>query len=113
MKLLFDHNLAPKLVAQLADLYPGSIHVRDVRLAEAGDEEIWRYAREQALVIISKDSDFRQRSFLQGPPPKIVWVRLGNCTTADVERVLRDAHEELLRFEQATEEAFLIVGQPL
>ena len=78
MKLLFDHNLAPKLVAQLADLYPGSIHVRDVRLAEAGDEEIWRYAREQALVIISKDSDFRQRSFLQGPPPKIVWVRLGN-----------------------------------
>jgi predicted nuclease of predicted toxin-antitoxin system len=47
-------------------------------------------------MIVSKDSDFHQRSFLYGYPPKVVWVRLGNCSTADVERVLR-AHFDVIR----------------
>ena len=41
MRLLFDENLAPRLVAALADLYPDSGHVRDVGLARANDAEIW------------------------------------------------------------------------
>lgn len=30
-----------------------------------------------------------QRSFVFGSPPKVVWVRLGNCSTSDVEKLLR------------------------
>lgn len=41
MKLLFDQNLSPKLVVRLADLYPGSLHVRDLGLADGDDELIW------------------------------------------------------------------------
>ena len=40
MKLLFDQNLSPRLVHLLADLYPGSTHVRDVGLGEADDVTI-------------------------------------------------------------------------
>ena len=40
-------------------------------------------------MIVSKDSDMHQRSFVFGYPPKIVWVRLGNCSTSDDEGLLR------------------------
>ena len=89
MKLLFDQNLSHKLVRRLADLFPDSVHVRDVGLKTAPDPLVWEYAKTNDLMIISKDSDFHQRSFLYGFPPKVIWVRLGNCSTADVERVLR------------------------
>jgi predicted nuclease of predicted toxin-antitoxin system len=90
MKLLFDENLSPKLVQLLEDLFPESVHVRDVGLKAADDLTVWKYAQEHELIICSKDSDLHQRSFLLGFPPKIVWVRLGNCSTADVERLLRE-----------------------
>lgn len=72
MNLLFDQNLSPRLVASLADAFPNSAHVRDVGLGRADDESVWRYAAENSLTIVSKDSDFHQLSFLRGHPPKIV-----------------------------------------
>lgn len=89
MKLLFDENSSPKLVRLLGDLFPDSVHVRDVELKAADDPLVWEYAKDNALMIVSKDSDMHQRSFVFGYPPKVVWVRLGNCSTSDVERLLR------------------------
>src|ERR687884_21102 len=89
MKLLFDENLSHKLVRLLADLFPDSVLVRDVGLKAADDPVVWEYAKDHDLMIVSKDSDMHQRSFVFGYPPKVVWVRLGNCSTSDVERLLR------------------------
>lgn len=89
MKLLFDQNLSPRLVRLLADLYPGSTHVRDVGLGEADDVTIWTYAGLQGYTIVSKDSDFQQRSLLNGAPPKFIWLRVGNCTVSTTESMLR------------------------
>jgi predicted nuclease of predicted toxin-antitoxin system len=89
MKLLFDENLSPQLVRLLGEQFSGSAHVRDVGLKAADDATVWKYAQENGLIICSKDSDLHQRSFLLGHPPKVVWVRLGNCSTADVEKLLR------------------------
>jgi predicted nuclease of predicted toxin-antitoxin system len=90
MRLLFDENLSYQLVTLLADLYPGSVHVRDVGLNSADDLSVWTYAQDNGLMICSKDSDMHQRSFLFGFPPKIVWVRLGNCSTDDIAALLRN-----------------------
>jgi predicted nuclease of predicted toxin-antitoxin system len=89
MKFLFDENLSPKLVKLLGDLFPDSVHVRDVGLNRADDAIVWKYAQDHSLTICSKDSDMHQRSFVLGFPPKVVWVRLGNCSTADVGELLR------------------------
>ena len=89
MKLLFDENLSPQLVRLLNDLFPDSIHVRDVGLKAADDPVVWKYAQDNGLIICSKDSDMHQRSFVLGYPPKVVWVRLGNCSTSDVVSLLR------------------------
>ncbi len=89
MSLLFDHHLSPRLVTQLADLFPQATHVSFVGLDRASDEAIWTYAREQGYSIVTKDADFNDLMTLCGFPPKVVWVRLGNCTTQQIEAALR------------------------
>ncbi|WP_366635814.1 DUF5615 family PIN-like protein [Aquisalimonas sp.] len=76
MKLLFDHNLSPRLVGRLRDLYPDSLHLREIQLHTSDDPIVWDYALAHGFTIVSKDSDFRQRSFVFGHPPKVVWVHL-------------------------------------
>jgi predicted nuclease of predicted toxin-antitoxin system len=107
MKLLFDQNLSHKLVARVADLFPGSVHVRELGLNAADDAIIWEYAKNNDFMIVSKDSDFHQRSFVHGYPPKVVWVRLGNCSTSDVERVLRANYEAIESFYIDDQSTFL------
>ncbi len=107
MKLLLDQNLSPRLAETLIDLFPDSAHVRDLGLERAGDEDVWRHARDHGYVLVSKDADFRQLSFLYGFPPKVVWIRVGNCSTADVERLLRARAERIREFVSDPDAAIL------
>jgi predicted nuclease of predicted toxin-antitoxin system len=100
MKLLFDQNLSPRLPRMLADLYPDSLHVRDVGLRDATDSKIWEYAKRNGFVIVSKDSDFQQRSLLYGHPPKFIWLRVGNCSVKPIEELLRNNSVAIHTFEQ-------------
>ena len=110
MKLLFDQNLSHKLVVQLAAEFPGSAHVRDFGLTRAPDPEVWSYAAAHGFVIVSKDADFQQRALLIGHPPKVVWIRLGNCLTAAVAALLRSRRETLLAFDSDPSAAFLALA---
>jgi len=98
LKLLFDQNLGPRLVARLAELFPGSEHVRYAGLAAADDVAVWEYAKAGGFAIVSKDADFRQLSFLYGSPPKIVWLRVGNRSTAEIEALVRAYARDLEAF---------------
>jgi predicted nuclease of predicted toxin-antitoxin system len=94
-KLLFDQNLSPKLVKRLTDLYPNSDHLDSLGLGTADDLIVWTHARDNDFVVVSKDADFADLSVLQGFPPKVVWIRRGNCSTNDIEEVLRDYNAEI------------------
>ena len=107
MKLLFDQNLSPRLIALLATEYPGSEHVRRVGLAAAPDPNVWDFAAANGLTIVSKDVDFHHRAVLYGSPPKVVWLRVGNCPTTAVETLLRDRLADLLAFEADPVATFL------
>ncbi|REJ73101.1 MAG: hypothetical protein DWQ36_25335 [Acidobacteria bacterium] len=107
MKLLLDQNLSPRLIAALVELYPGSTHVREAGLARADDLEVWRFAKVGGFTIVSKDADFHQLSFVVGHPPKVVWIRRGNCSTADIANLLRTRHPEILLFAENPEASFL------
>lgn len=74
MKLLFDENLSPKLPLLFASSFPDSAHVRECGLLGRADDAVWKYAREYDFTVVSKDSDFQQRSLLYGSPPKLVWL---------------------------------------
>ena len=90
MKLLIDQNLSPKLANQLAGLYPGSDHVLTLGLDCSSDDAIWNFAKANDFVIVTKDADFSDLVVVRGFPPKVLWLQLGNCTTAQVADVLRD-----------------------
>lgn len=110
MRLLFDQNLSDRLLRILADEYPESVHVRHVGLGRADDDEVWRYALDNGLTITSKDSDFHQRSLVQGHPPKVVWIRIGNCSTEQIADVLRGRQPELEAFGRDKDASFLIIS---
>lgn len=111
MKLLYDENLPPRLVQSLSDIYAESKHVHDLQLGGADDSTLWAYARANGFAIVSKDSDFAERSVLESGPPKVVWIRLGNCSTADIETLLRTEHETLRTFVEKDKEVCLILGR--
>lgn len=109
MKLLLDENLSPRLVETLSDLYPGSAHVHHLGLGAADDREIWDHARLQGFAIVSKDADFAERSVLETNPPKIIWLKIGNCSTVEVNQVLH-AHSAAIReFLEEDEETCLVL----
>ena len=109
-RFLFDENLAARLVRELADVYPGSAHVGDVGLLGAADLAIWQYAREHELLIATIDEDFNRFSVLYGSPPKVIWIRSGNCSTEDIARLLRERRSEIDSFIGDTEAGFLALA---
>ena len=95
MNLLFDQNLSPNLVPLITDLFPDSSHVYLLGLDRASDRSIYEYAKENDFVIVTKDGDYSDFYLLLGFPPKIIWIRRGNCSTAAIENILREHIAEI------------------
>lgn len=111
VKLLFDQNLAPRLVRDVANRFPGSRHVRDLGLQAADDRTIWDRAAADGFLIVTKDDDFRQRSFLVGHPPKVLWLRLGNCRTETVSGLLSERAADIERFAADAQSALYVLSR--
>ncbi len=100
MRLFFDENLSPKLPSRLSELFPNSLHVRDIGMKSTDDSTVWDYAKDHDLVIVSKDADMHDLSLALGNPPKVIWIRLGNCSTSQVEKLLRQHYAAISHFHQ-------------
>lgn len=100
MRLLFDQNLSWKLVRLLAGVYDGWAHVRDLGMADVTDTVIWGYAAEHGYTVLTKDSDFLQRSLRLGFPPKVIWLRIGNCSVEASAQLLREKYIRVHHFHQ-------------
>ena len=109
MKLLFDQNLSPALVARMADVFPESLHVRSLGLERAPDDAVWRFALELGLAIVTKDSDFQERGQFASASPGIVWIRRGNCSTTEIEALLRKHSGRVASMTQDGTPRFLIL----
>jgi len=109
MKLLFDQNLSPRLANLLSDLFSDSTHVQVAGLGEASDRIVWDFAKANNFTIVSKDSDFSDRVMVEGPPPKVIAVSLGNCSTRQVESLLRMKAQAILNFGDDDDEGLLII----
>ena len=96
MKLLLDENLSDRIIYKIGDLYPESEHVKALGLVHTDDALIWKYAKKNNFVIVSKDSDFHQRSLLYGHPPKFIYLRIGNSPTSKIVDILREISRLLL-----------------
>ena len=98
MKLLLDQNLSYRLLARLETVFPGSSQVHRLGMEHADDSMIWTFARENGFTIVTKDSDFYERSLVQGFPPQIIWLKCGNVSTQRVQEILLRSFEAISIF---------------
>jgi predicted nuclease of predicted toxin-antitoxin system len=66
---------------------PDFIYVKDID-ERMSDTAIWKYARENELIIVTKDSDFSNRILSVAPPPKVIHIRFGNLKMKPFESVI-------------------------
>lgn len=81
--------------SQLEDLFPNSDHLDLLLLGTADDRTVWEYAKENGFAVVTRDADFADLSVLRGFPPKVVWIRRGNCSTDQIEKILRYHQSEI------------------
>jgi predicted nuclease of predicted toxin-antitoxin system len=110
VRLLFDERLSEGLVPLLHDLFPDSLHVRLLGAGGWPDSRIWQLAREHGCLLVTKDEDFHRLSVLRGAPPKVVWLRVGNCSTETLAGVIRRHADDIRRFAAQDEATFLELG---
>ena len=109
MKLLVDENLAPGLAEQIADLFPGSVHVTAVGLGSMPDPVIWEYAGANQFTLLTKDTDFVSLSLTLGSPPKVVLLQTGNCSTSRIERIVRSNAVRFSEFDNDSKRSLLLL----
>lgn len=100
MKFLIDSQLPPALARFICeDLRGEALHTADAGLRDASDNEVWEYAANNNLVLVSKDADF-VTMFSKTFSGRLLWVRLGNCRRIVLLKVFEQQWERILgRFE--------------
>lgn len=86
------------------------MHVRECGLLGRSDEDVWEYARANGFTIVSKDSDFHQRSLLYGHPPKLVWLRIGNCTRQQLIQFIATHEQDIHALDADPFESVLVLS---
>lgn len=108
-KILIDNNLSIIMKEVLAAHFPDSQHVADLQMSDANDSQIWEFAKEQQFMIITKDKDFYHRISVFGPPPKVIWIKKGNCRNKEMLQLVRD-HLSVIKSFAVTKEGLLIIS---
>ena len=88
MKLLFDQNISFRITKKLQSYFPGCLHVSECNLNNREDSDIWEYAKKKNFAIVTFDADFYDISIINGHPPKIIWIRIGNLPTDELAQLL-------------------------
>ena len=98
MKLLLDQNISRRILPSLEEVFPDSTQVQLIGLEYSDDLTIWRYAKEHAYTILTKDADFTELMLLYGVPPKIIWLKCGNIDNSSLLELILQQHDSVSQF---------------
>ena len=87
--LWIDAQLPPALVGWLATLGEHAVHVVELGLLAAADQTIFDAARGADAIVVTKDEDFVRLLEKHGPPPRVVWITVGNVRNAQLQAIVR------------------------
>jgi predicted nuclease of predicted toxin-antitoxin system len=96
--LLLDNNISHRVIPRIGEIFPHATHVMHEGLDRADDKEVWSFAKNHGYAIVTKDADFNELTILYGAPPKIVWIKTGNCRVDEIVTLLRREHETIEEF---------------
>jgi predicted nuclease of predicted toxin-antitoxin system len=95
MKLLLDENLSRRIVPFLQAGFPDSTQIALLSMESASDSHIWQYAKDNGFVIVTRDSDFQERSLVAGHPPQVIWLKIPNHSKTAVLNILLEHRSEI------------------
>jgi predicted nuclease of predicted toxin-antitoxin system len=103
MRLLFDQNISFRILKMIENDFPEAKQVRELGLDNKSDLGIWNFAKANHLTIVTFDADFFDLTVLKGHPPKIIWIRSGNTSTAFLAELIIRNKDTIQRFIDADE----------
>jgi len=81
MKFLVDVQLPGTLVRWLKNRNHDAVHVLERNLGQTDDRTLWRIAKEEGRIMVSKDEDFFILATRPNDTGHLLWLRMGNCRT--------------------------------
>ena len=104
MVLLLDANLSWRLTEKLKLHFADCFHVEKIELPmPATDTEIWNYARNHEMIIVTNDEDFSNYVQVKGFPPKVVLLRTGNQSNDYILSLLISHKEDIAALDALAE----------
>ncbi len=97
MKLLLDENLSRRLVPFLVHDYPGTSQVSLLGMEQASDMDLWRCAKQENFVVVTRDADFQEIALVHGHPPSVIWLKTENPSKAVTLKLLLDYREHIVQ----------------
>jgi predicted nuclease of predicted toxin-antitoxin system len=110
VRFLLDENLSERLVVALNAQFSDTLHVRVLGLGGASDLVLWDIAARERCVLVTKDEDFVQLSVMRGPPPKVLWLNVGNTRTSEIAQLLLSNASAIAAFVEHPELGLLALG---
>jgi predicted nuclease of predicted toxin-antitoxin system len=95
-KYLIDVNLPRYFSLWSSDEYEHIVNIND----ELKDSEIWLYAKQQQLTIVTKDADFSELALLNEPPPRVIHIKFGNMKMREFHQVLSKVWTEVCQLSE-------------
>ena len=94
-----DAQLSPLLALWIKETFGIEAKaVREFGLQCASDREIYARAREENVVMMTKDSDFLILLDELGPPPQVLWITCGNTSNRFLKEILQETLPEAMNF---------------
>ena len=75
------------------------LHQHDIDSSHK-DSQLWAYAKEHRLTIVTKDSDFSDRILTLQPPPRIIRLAIGNVRMRRFHQLVQPVWEEICRLSE-------------
>jgi len=90
-RYLIDVNLPRYFSLWAKDEYEFVVDIDD----ELTDSQIWQYAKQHNMTIVSKDADFSELALLSTPPPRVIHIKLGNMKMREFHQTLTNVWTEV------------------
>ena len=110
MKLLLDQGLPRSAAMLLREGGIDTLHVGEIGLAAATDNEILQRGRQKERVVVTLDADFHALlAFSKALSPSVIRIRIEGLTGPMAANVIREA---VLRSKEDLENGALVTVQP-
>lgn len=99
MKIVIDQNISFRIIPHITHLFSEVAHVRSLGWTDFPNILIFRNAKQQEFdTILTLDEDFENIILENSPPPKILWLRVRNCSTIHLAEIIINKIEIINEF---------------